>query len=179
VTALPTSSETNTAFAPPPKTVARRFLDVLVTIYPPVAILVAALLLASGCASQPAVAGKSSPEEPDARLAASRVGHAYPADLQVVGNAAARAVVLHGKDRLDLINLGEMPWPHGGRLWINGRFSCALPMTQPGVFARIEFGRFRDAEGQPLPTRLDDEPVERIEIEVAGELTNVRFALGY
>lgn len=160
--------------------------------YPPAALLAAAALMASGCTMPIDLAYGDEPPAPrhdevrygdEAVLASAELDAAppvaYPTDLPLAGHAAARAVVLHGKDRVDLINLGKIAWPAGGRVWVNGRWSFALPAAEPGVFVKLGFEQLVDVDGEAFPTDNRDTLVERVEIEMLGELANVRYALGY
>jgi hypothetical protein len=172
----------------------RKTLSVLVAVYPPIAILIAAILMAGGCATrtEPAIrtTAQLTEEVPQAQLAAGELEGparpvaaearpAYPADLPVIGHAAARAVALHGKNRVDLINLGSIDWPEGGRLWVNGRYSAELLPLESGTIYHVPFEALVDAEGSSFPLSSRIERVKTVEVELYGELTNIRFALGY
>ena len=169
----------------------RRALAACWEIYPPVALLIAAILMAGGCSMKVGEMGlgQMAEAEPadvapagEAQLASAEVDAPpalYPADLPVVGNAAARAVALHGKDRVDLINLSDLAWPAGGRVWLNGQYAFTLPAADPGVFLKLKFDGFSDADGKPFPKDNRKTLVERVELEFAGELANVRYDLSY
>ncbi len=150
--------------------------------YPPAALLVAAGVMAGGCSMKVGEFDMAGNEPEAAQLAAAEVQQPpaeYPVELDVVGNAAARAVALHGKDRLDLINLSGMTWQAGGRVWVNGRYACRLNDADPGVILKIEFAKLLDADGRAFPSDNREIMVERVELELAGELANVRYDLSY
>lgn len=166
--------------------------------YPPLAILVFALLfLAAGCSQTRATsASEPSPEaqlavadlaegvetdSPEAQQAAPtpepEVLPSFPAHAPVIGTAAARATLRYGRNQVDLVNLSKLPWT-GGRVWLNRQWSAALPHTEAGEIRRFDFSYFRDAEGRPFPTDNPATRIERVELQMGDELTRVRYGLG-
>ncbi|MEL7240068.1 MAG: hypothetical protein AAGK78_14520 [Planctomycetota bacterium] len=167
--------------------------------YPHLAILLAALLLATGCSQ---FKGEDEPGkgEAAAALAAQRRGDniqitkagevvespvnyasqtkVYPVELPVVGTAAARAVIRHGKNQVDLINLSKLPWP-GGKVWLNERWGIDLPHTDPGEIRRLDFELFVDAEGGHFPTSNMNFRVTRVDLQLDDELARVQFGLAH
>jgi hypothetical protein len=163
----------------PSRPLLTRVADLLWLCYPPVAILaIAALLLASGCSRSTPVEGVSAIEASQGTLASARVGPAYPDGLPVIGTAAARATIRHGRNQVDVINLGPTPW-HEGRLWLNERYSIDLPRTEPGEIRRLPFSIFRDATGRTFPLDNRIELVEGVELQMGDELTRVSWGLDY
>ena len=156
--------------------------EVVWSLYPPLALMAAAaLLFAGGCASsrEGDEADAYAAEEPAAIVAsAAASAPVYPAHLPVAGTAAARATALHGRDQLDLVNLGRHDWA-SGRVWLNGRYGAALPpRTAPGAIRRLPFALFRDADGLPFPSDNAAVVVDRVELQFGDELARVRFGLG-
>ncbi len=101
---------------------------------------------------------------------------AYPADLSIAGTAAARATIKHGKDEVILFNLSQIQWDQG-RIWLNGRYSAVLSPTEPGEMRQLRFSYFKDAEGNEFPSDNTYFRVERVELQLGDELSNVRFGL--
>ncbi|MEM7808802.1 MAG: hypothetical protein AAF561_11895 [Planctomycetota bacterium] len=169
----------------------RKSLRLILNVYPPLALLVAAMIMASGCSSDSDAArpttetARALPNfgedevELSAQLASAKALPLFPESLEVVGHAAARAKVMHGKNRIEVINLGNTAWPAGTRIWVNGRYGATLPAMEPGKFHGLDFVAFRDADAFGLPNDNNVVKVQRIELETMGELTNVRFDLGY
>ena len=173
-------------FANGPKSpVVRRWAERVWNAYPPAAMLLSAVLLA-GCGQLGLTAAAPADDAQDARLAGNATAVpapvAYPSELPLVGTAAARATVAHGKDRLEVANLSRLPWPGDGqaRLWLNRRYGAPLPRLLPGKIARLSFADFLDADGNAFPTDNSSVVVEHIELVLGGdERTRVRFGLGY
>ncbi len=191
-----------------PRGAVRTWAETAWSLYPPAAIVVAALLLAgSGCQSDDA----GDPAAPSARLArqdlpitepgdaerrqamqaeggaiSTNPGEAtsgpvyasYPSELPLIGTAAARATIRYGADRLELANLSRLPWTES-RLWVNRTYSVLLPHTKPGDIRSIHFSFLRDAEGRPFPTDNRNVRIEEVEIVSGDERTKVRFGLAY
>ena len=158
--------------------------------YPPAAVLVAAVFLVGGCArlgmtaDEPATrptAGVTEPGDAQRREAEADAPAgfpAYPSDLPLVGTAAARATVMHGKNALDLANLSKLPW-RDARVWLNRRYSLPLAYLAPGKIERLKFEDFRDDKGATFPTDNRLVVVEELELVLGDERTRVRFGLGY
>ena len=186
----------------PNNVAARRWAERAWSCHAPAATLLAAFLV-GGC-GQLGLTSARSDGQSDARLAggvtepgvtepgdaerresaaattapAAEVLAAYPSDLPLVGTAAARAKVMHGKNRLDLANLSKLPWG-GGQLWLNRRYGATLPYLLPGKIVNLRFEDFRDEKGQAFPTDNRAVVVEQIELVLGDERTRVRFGLGY
>ncbi len=169
----------------------RKSLRIFFNVYPPIALIIAAFVMASGCASTEPTTRPTTETagvrtdmiapttQPAAQLAAARVLPTYPTQLPVIGHAAARAITLHGDNRVDIINLGQDPWPAGTIVWLNGRYGAQLPLIQPGTFTEIDFVSLRDSQGVGFPHNNNLVQIDKVELELAGELTNVRFDLSY
>ena len=167
---------------------ARRWAERAWACYPPAAVLVAAVFLLGGCAklgltagrpdapAAPTTAGPTTAAADDAPAAAGYP--AYPDDLPLVGTAAARATVMHGKNALDLANLSKLPW-RDARVWLNRRYSLPLAYLAPGKIERLKFEDFRDDKGATFPTDNRLVVVEELELVLGDERTRVRFGLGY
>ena len=157
--------------------------------YPPVAILIVAVLLASGCTMGKGDEVRTGDELEDdsnvisavddsATLAAAQPETvAFPTDLPVVGTAAARATVRHGKDQLDLFNLSKTDWPEV-RVWLNGQYSAVVRDIASGKLHRLRFNTFVDADGRPFPSDNRVVRVESVEMQMGDELARVRFGIG-
>ena len=187
----------------PKSDAARRWAERAWACYPPAAVLVAAVFLVGGCGQlgltsagsddvRPQLAGGVT-EAGDAERSeqAGDVGDAattalstdllqpYPSDLPLVGTAAARATVMHGKNRVDLANLSKLPWS-GGRVWLNRQYSQPVPYLLPGKIVKLNFEDFRDEKGARFPTvNRDESMVEQVELVLGDERARVRFGLGY
>ena len=184
----------------------RKLGEILWDGYPPLAILAAALIIGTGAgctkfkvanpfASQAAKNEASASELAakrrgdnirmradgtitDAPPSADEMGPIYPDGQPVAGVAAARAIVRHGRNQIDLINLSNLPWP-GGMVWINRQWAINLPYTPPNEIRRLKFEQFKDGNGQPFPTRNLDFRVSDIELQLDDELATVNFGLAY
>jgi hypothetical protein len=158
-----------------------RLCHVVWSAYPPVALLLGALISASGCAPAKAFNPLDRTPEPAVVLASSVTTPppAYPQELPIAGTAAARGIVLYGADRIDLMNLGTEPWSDDARLWVNNRYSVLLPPTEPGLMMRLPFELLRDANGIAFPTNNREIRIETAAIQVGDELAAVRVAIGY
>ena len=178
----------------------RRMAELVWSSYPPVAMLVVTLLLAAGgCqlrGDQPARAAApaaqlandtimteagdaATPGAPaEAQTTVAQGPIAYPSELPLVGTAAGRAVVRHGKNRIELANLSKLPWSNG-RLWLNRQYSAPLPALAPGSIASFDFAWFRDETGQAFPTDNDQILVDQVELVLGDERTRIRYSIGY
>ena len=138
-------------------------------IYPPLAILIVALLFSSGCAKNQATRTASvipraeTGAVPGVQLAASDevpavvVHPPYPTELEIIGTAAARATIMHGRDQIDLSNLSKLPWD-GARLWLNGRYSALLPYTKSGEVRQPQVPTLRRRRRHALSERQPHDP---------------------
>ena len=159
------------------------------SLYPPIALLLAALLLATGCRQDSSEASSASAApSPDAQFIsdADRPSHtveailfpAYPSEIPLAGTADARATIRYGKNRIELANLSESPWA-GARVWVNERYSVLLPYTKPRDIRSIHFDFLRDENGRRFPTDNSSIRIEKIELITGDERADVRFGLGY
>ena len=183
----------------------RRMMVAAWTFYPPLALLVIAMLFLSAGCSQTRPTSAADPIVPDAQLAtaeidgqspvadevvpgdetnaveidepAQPVATLYPSGSPVLGTAAARATVQYGRNKIELANLGQLPWT-SGRVWINRTWSVQLPHTKAGKLRRLDFGLFRDASGRPFPKNNQSVRVERLELQLGDEITRIRYGLG-
>ena len=186
----------------PKNPTARRWAERAWACYPPAAVLVAALVMAgcgqlgltsaradqtgdarlAGGVTEPGDAERREAEANEPTVAATtapaEVLAAYPSDLPLVGTAAARARVMHGRNRIDLANLSKLPWS-GGRLWLNRQYSVPLAYLLPGKIERLSFEDFRDEKGRRFPTDNSSVVVEQVELVLGDERTRVRFGLAY
>ena len=165
----------------------RRWAERAWTLYPPVGLLVVAALLMGGCQSDgeeastgqsnaALVAASATAAEPEVAPEARNL--AYPEQFPLVGTAAARATVRHGKNQLEIINLSRTNWT-GWRVWLNQLYSAPLPHTKPGELRTYRFDWFVDEAGQPFPTANRDVRVEQVELLMGDERTRVRHGIGY
>ena len=165
---------------------ARRAAEGAWSIYPPLALLAAAFLLAAGCKSDPedsgtTAAGPAQPAiaETTASASAKEVSYpAYPIETPLVGAADARATANYGRNRLEIANLSEQPW-RATRVWVNNRYSALLPYTHPGQLRSLHFSFLRDEQGRAFPTDNMAVQIESVELVTDDERTTVTFALGY
>ena len=160
------------------------------------------LLLSAGCASIP-FADKFVQSEPEPKakdLAAERRGDnlsvddagnlveadpasavvpmTYPAELPTVGTAAARAIVRHGRDQVDLVNLSKLPWPRA-TVWLNESYGLVVTHTQPNDIRRLRFDQFANERGEAFPTDNMQVRVEAVDLQLDDELARVRVGLAY
>ncbi len=159
--------------------------------YPPVAILVVALLVGAGCKSGDDVrtgdelqddSNVISAIDGTATLASADVETelatlAFPSELPTIGTAAARATIRHGKDQVDLFNLSKTKWPRV-RVWLNGEYSTLVQDLESGKLQRLRFASFLNADGKPFPSDNRTVRVERVEMQTGDELARVRFGIG-
>lgn len=168
---------------------AHRCAEAAWSLYPPVALLLAALLLAGGCrkgadAGTRAHAGRPAPsigasQDSAITSASSPVSYpGYPVETPLVGAADARATAHYGKNRLEIANLSEQPWP-ATWVWVNHRYGALLPYTRPGELRSMRFEMLRDERGRPFPSDNLSVRVEAVELVTGDERTSVPFGLGY
>lgn len=160
---------------------ARRIAEAAWAFYPPAALLVAALLLAAGCRSGSDGGSARADFRDGAALKASDVPAiypSYPSHLPLAGTADARATAHYGKNRIEIANLSDQPWP-ASRIWVNRKYSALLAHTRPGQVRSFNFEYLLDDQGRPFPTDNMGVRVEEVELVTGDERTKVPFGLGY
>lgn len=160
---------------------ARRVAEAAWSLYPPAALLVAALLLAVGCRGGSDGRSARIDSRDGAALKASDVPvvhPSYPSHLPLAGTADARATAHYGKNRMEIANLSDQPWPDS-RIWVNRKYSALLAHTRPGRVRSINFEYLLDDQGRPFPTDNMSVRVEEVELVTGDERAKVRFGLGY